>query len=443
MPDPSDPQPSANVTAPPEAATFALDLFGSASDLAGLQVTAIAPFPEDTQLFNPNLDLDGIATEPASVQNPKDSDLLERAGQGEGEALRQLLNRELAVHAAELADLEFRGERLQLSISGREVPPQDEIEGLIKEWIVQLGLEQVRKVELYGQKEDCELPFWRSEFNPAELALTTPRQRPPEIKPVAFAFQKTDPAMSNLAETVLAETVANLPKASIPVTPIDAASNKLKTFGSEASWQSFNPSLETANMQPELTEPIEISLDEAQSPSLPSLSPEQANEQTFVAPPLDLDAITDLESAKRGSGQIVENAETTSKRRAVEAFLAKYAAGERMFAKIDLSEADLSGINLTLADLQEAQLIWANLQEASLYHVNLLGAKLRHANLKGAKLRSANLRGADFLNADLSETDLSWSNLTGANLTGANLTDANLQNAVLTNVIMPDGTRLD
>jgi uncharacterized protein YjbI with pentapeptide repeats len=297
--------------------------------------------------------------------DPPIPDRFERTEPSEIETLRQFLNQALAAYDAELAELEFRDERLQISISGREVPLQEAVEGLIKERIVQLRLVKVQKVELYGQKEGYELPFWRSEFNPAELELATPRQKPPEIKPVAFAFQKTD----------------------IPKT--DA----------------------TASTQTGATSSAEIS--------------ESAEERDTT------------------DKKVVEDAATTLKRKAVEDFLARYAAGERVFTKIDLSEADLSGVNLTLADLQEAQLVWANLQGASLYHVNLLGAKLRQANLKGVKLRSANLRGADFLNADLSEADLSWSNLTGANLTGANLTDANLKNAILDNVIMPDGTRLD
>jgi uncharacterized protein YjbI with pentapeptide repeats len=436
MPDPSESQPSISVTAPLEAATSAPDPIGAASDLAELQGNAIIPLSEDAQLSNPHSNLDGIAAESTSAQNPDESDLLERAGQGEVEALRQLLNHDLAAHAAELADIEFRGERLQLSVSGREVPPQDAVEGLIKEWIVQLGLAQVQKVELYGQKEDCELPFWRSEFDPAELALTTPRQKPPEIKPVTFAFQKTDSTALNPVETAI-----DSPEKTVSAEQIEAKAEKPETVALEESFgQNANLSLD-ADMQSDPTKLIAALSDKVQSPSLSSLSLEQANEEMVATSPSDQTA--DLEQAKLEPKQIVENAATASKRKAVEAFLARYAAGERSFTKIDLSEADLSGINLTLADLQEAQLIWANLQEASLYHVNLLGAKLRHANLKGAKLRSANLRGADFLNADLSGTDLSWSNLTGANLTGANLTDANLKNAVLDNVIMPDGTRLD
>jgi vacuolar-type H+-ATPase subunit H len=429
MPDPSEPQPSVSANIPLQAATSALDLSDAAS------------------LPNPPLNLDGIATESTSVQNQGESDLLDRAKQGETEALRQLLNRDLAVHAAELADIEFRGERLQLTISGREVPLQDAVEGLIKEWIVQLGLVQVQKVELYGQREDCELPFWRSEFNPAELELTTPRQKPPEIKPITFAFQKTNvtPA-SNEAETgvpPLEESVSTVPN--------DVNSEQTETLQAEAlvpkesSWNNVNLALETTDVQPDPTKLAATLANDAQLPSLPLFNEAPANNETVATLPSNPETSpeTNVEQAKSGSKQIIENAETAAKRKVVEAFLARYKAGERSFIKIDLSEADLSGINITLADLQEAQLIWANLQEASLYHVNLLGAKLRHANLKGAKLRSANLRGADFLNADLSETDLSWSNLTGANLTGANLTDANLKNAVLDNVIMPDGTRLD
>ncbi len=433
MSDPSEPQSSA--TAPLEAATSAPETLGAASDLLELQGKAIISLSEDAQ-FNAPPNLDDIATESTSGQHQGESDLLKRAKQGEIEALRQLLNHELAVHRAELADIEFRGERLQLTISGREVPLQDAVEGFIKEWIVQLGLVRVQKVELYGQKEDCELPFWRSEFNPAELELTTPRQKPPEIKPITFAFQTTNA----ITASPQSEPVVNPIGASIAATH-DAKTEELDAVvPNKSSWNDVNPLPETADMRAKPTQ-LATTLIAAQSSDLPLFTEKQANREPFAA--AHSSTASDLEQAKPELKQIVENAATASKRKVVEAFLARYEAGERSFTKIDLSEADLSGINITLADLQEAQLIWANLQDASLYHVNLLGAKLRHANLKGAKLRSANLRGADFLNADLSETDLSWSNLTGANLTGANLTDANLQNAVLDNVIMPDGTRLD
>jgi Pentapeptide repeats (8 copies) len=418
MPDPSESQPLVSPTAPLEVATPAPDPFGTASELAGLQEQAIAPILEDTQLY----------ADATSLQNVGNHDLVERAGQGEIEALRQLLNHDLAAYSAKLADIELRGERLQLSISGREVPMQDAVEGLIKEWIVQLRLPQVKKVELYGQKDDCELPFWRSELNPAELELATPRQKPPEIKPVRFAFQTTDSNGSTPSETG-----ANPPEQTVLNGQTDT-----KMQRSEAVLETVD---RQPDMQPEQMEAIAAALDAVQVPILPSLPVELDNEETAARSASETK--TDLEPVVPEPKKIIENAETLSKRKVVEAFLAKYAAGERSFIKIDLSEADLSGINLTLADLQESQLIWANLQEASLYHVNLLGAKLRHANLRGAKLRSANLQGADFLNADLSETDLTWSNLTGANLTGANLTDANLKNAILDNVIMPDGTRLD
>jgi uncharacterized protein YjbI with pentapeptide repeats len=426
MPDPSESQPLASPTVPLETAIPAPDPFSTAPQLAGLQDRAIAPILGEPQLHSLNSTLDSITAEPTSLQTIGDSGLLARAGQGEIEALRQLLNHDLAAYGAELADIEFRGERLQLSISGREVPMQEAVEGLIKEWIVQLRFPQVQKVELYGQKEDCELPFWRSELNPAELELATPRQKPPEIKPVRFAFQTASSNASTPSKT--------------GITPQEETVSSEQT---NTKMQRSEAVLETMDRQPEQAEAIASALDLeiVQSAILLSIPVEQDQKETIA--PLPSEAQTDVEQAVPEPKKIIENAETLSKRKVVEAFLARYTAGERSFTKIDLSEADLSGINLTLADLQESQLIWANLQEASLYHVNLLGAKLRHANLRGAKLRSANLQGADFLNADLSETDLTWSNLTGANLTGANLTDANLKNAILDNVIMPDGTRLD
>jgi uncharacterized protein YjbI with pentapeptide repeats len=337
-------------------------------------------------------------SDPIAVSDDRD-DLFIRASRRDVGALREFFDRELAEHGAKLIEIEFLGERLQLSLSGREVPPQDTLVPLIRELIVQLGLVKTYTVEVYGHRENCELPFWRSEFQPAELELAIPRQRPAPIKPVKFAFStQSDPEASASGKT---QALENRPS---------QASEKLEAILEE-----------------------EPTSEQQQTSSLKVASSET---QTSDAESPETQAKTQIE-------RVIEDSATLEKRRFVETFLAQYAAGERAFAEIDLSETDLSGINLTLADLQSAQFVWANLQEASLYHVNLLGAKLRHANLKRAKLRSANLRGADFLNADLSEADLSWSNLTGANLTGANLTDANLKNAILDNVIMPDGTRLD
>jgi hypothetical protein len=370
MPDLSEPQPSVSTTAPVESTALPQNIFGEASDLGGLQERTIDSPLEEAQLLSLDLAPNGITVEPALVTNPAKNELLEQAKQGKIEALRQLLNHDLAIHSAELADIELRGERLQLSVSGREVPLQDAVEGLIKEWIVQLGLAQVRKVELYGQKEHCELPFWRSEFNPAELELAMPRQKPPEVKPITFAFQKTDSTASTQTETF-----GNPVRETTSTEQIQLAKETPTTINLEASSAPIE-NLPPSDAHPEPTERMTNVADKSQSPSFPSLSIEQ-DRQEMLATPIS-NPRTEREPLKSEPKQIVENAETASKRKAVEAFVAKYAAGERSFIKIDLSETDLSGINLTLADLQEAQLVWANLQEASLYHVNLLGAKAQN-----------------------------------------------------------------
>lgn len=411
-----------------------------------------------------------------------------RAGQADPEALQDLFRQELAAYGVTQVDVELRGVGLQVSLSGREVPDQEILEPLVKECTVQLGLTKIQTIELYGQKEGSDLPFWRSIFKPAELERTAPRQKPPEVKPVTFIFSGTSSqSTANVHEAVLKdadvlpEPIATQSLSSLPEHgPLN--SNALNSGNSDSgdsdSGDSDSGALGYVDHERQeesdsgfstvSLDPVSLDVNSAPIASLetPLIDPapsglgsnEGSNELSRDAQAgassdvlISLDSpVPDSESVSQVSPDIspelkpvVENLETTAKRKAVEAFLARYAAGERSFIKIDLSDSDLSGVSLTLADLQEAHLVWSNLEGASLYHVNLLGAKLRQANLKGATLRNANLRGTDFLNADLSGADLSWSNLTGANLTGANLTDANLKNAVLDNVIMPDGTRLD
>jgi uncharacterized protein YjbI with pentapeptide repeats len=383
---------------------------------------AIAPsdsLPE-RDLNPPSIDLsldgeDRANRVPYEPLEPDDT-LLNRASQGDLEAFRQLLNEELAPHQATIVDIESRQDLLQISLSGERVPVQRTIEPLIKSWVLNVGFVKVQKIELYGQRDGSELPYWRSEFNPSELEyIIQPEELGFEFMEVPaedFSFLKFDgvETPSEVNEEVNSEPL-NLD--SQDSTPNTLADLSVSDGGMDAPLDAMDDS--------PMLSPVEF---------LPASTGEDvAVEQSLSSGALETSA--------------VENADSMKRRQLVDNFVAQYAAGERAFVKIDLSETDLSGINLTLADLQEAVLIWANLQDASLYHVNLSGAKLRHANLKGAKLRSANLQGADFLNADLSDADLSWSNLRGANLTGANLSEANLQNAILENVIMPDGTLLD
>ncbi len=316
--------------------------------------------------------------------------LLERASQGDTAALKQFLDLKLISRKVRIVEIEIRQERLQLSLSGLEVPDQSIFEPLLQRWIAPLGLTYISTVELYGQREGSDLPFWRSSFNPSEIDLNhldsiiEPEGTPPTvfIDPLQVEFKA--PTLSGLTEVLFPE--ASIQAQSIPV-PLTAFA-------------------------------LGIPKDD-----------DSAN----------ADGVTNEKDIKSSTTPGMSEEKTE----AVKDFLARYAAGERDFAKINLNEADLSGVNLTLANLQTSELIWANLEKANLYYINLSSAKLRHANLSGAMLRSSNLQGTDFLNANLRGADLSWSNLNGANLTGADLTDANLKNAILDRVILPDGTLLD
>jgi Pentapeptide repeats (8 copies) len=328
--------------------------------------------------------------------------LLERIERGDLDALQTHLNHNLLPYQARVEDIGLRKEKLQLSISGPEVPQQERFEFLLQTWIVQLGLFQFSTIELYGQRDGSALPFWRCSFNPKDVdleslaAIASPEVAFPEvdslevIPPIGFV----DPLQVEFEKKIV-DLVPD-PWEQPPLEPIE---NNL--------WPESQP-LVSDGIQGESQLDADLEKSEPSSPSQPS-----------------------------------EEGTAEEKSKAVKDFLARYAAGERDFAKIQLNEADLSRVNLTLANLHKAELIWANLSEANLYHIDFSSAKLRQANLSGAMLRSSNLQGTDFINANLRGADLSWSNLNGANLTGADLTDANLKNAILERVILPDGTLLD
>jgi Pentapeptide repeats (8 copies) len=415
MPDPSDS--NAPEFAPPDNAASlspdAQDTFLHAFNLPSAGV-ADSSLKDDLEKIPP---FEAVELDPA---------LTERIRQGDSSALHQGLNLKIAAYQAKAAEVVWRGDRLQLSVSGLEVPDRSILEPLLQRWIVQLALPNVSAVELYGQRDGSDLPFWRSTFNPLEIDL----DRPPDgfemdfFSPSAFV----DP----LQVEFNGESPPNLPEEP----PILSEDPILDPFIEVASLDAL-PEAPTIDYWTEAPEPEAFAgKEEAEKAPVQSSSPPvQSSPPAQSSPRAQTNPWTTAKTS--------EAATSAEKIKAVADFLARYAAGEREFANINLSEANLSGVNLTLADLHNAEFVWTNFKEASLYHVNLSGAKLRYADLSGAKLRSSNLQGTDFLNANLSGADLSWSNLNGANLTGADLTDANLSNAILERVILPDGTLLD
>jgi hypothetical protein len=321
--------------------------------------------------------------------------LLDSVKQGDTAALQKFLDLKLLTHKVRVVEIEIRQARLQLSLSGAVVPEQNVFEPLLQSWIAPLELANISTVELYGQRDGSDLPFWRSSFCPSDFDAT---------------------ALGSIIK----------PEFTLPTEFIDPLQIEFKA--SSVSILTEDP-LPKSSMKTQLphTPVVALAIDTA-------IAPDSAVVWTVAEKEIESPAIQESP---------VSAVVSEEKPQAVKDFLARYAAGEREFAKINLNETDLSGVNLTLANLHASELIWTNLEGANLYHINLSSAKLRHANLSGATLRSSNLQGTDFLNANLRGADLSWSNLNGANLTGADLTDANLKNAILERVILPDGTLLD
>lgn len=321
--------------------------------------------------------------------------MLDSVKQGDTAALQKFLDLKLVHHKVRVVEIELRQARLQLSLSGAVVPEQNVVEPLLQRWIAPLALANISTIELYGQRDGSDLPFWRSSFSPSDF---DPNHLGSIMEPeVTLPTEFIDPLQIEFkASSVSTLTEDPLPKRSMEAqsTPVPAGASEIDAAIASDS-DDFG-----AIAEREMDSPV------IQESPVPAVISEE-------------------------------------KMKAVKTFLARYAAGEREFAKINLNETDLSGVNLTLANLHASELIWTNLEGANLYHINLSSAKLRHANLSGAMLRSSNLQGTDFLNANLRGADLSWSNLNGANLTGADLTDANLKNAILERVILPDGTLLD
>jgi uncharacterized protein (DUF2384 family) len=331
--------------------------------------------------------------------------LLESVTQGDTAALQKFLDLNLMNHKVRVVEIEIRQARLQISLSGAVVPEQNVFEPLLQSWIAPLELANISTVELYGQRDGSDLPFWRSSFSPSDF----------ELNPLGSIIK---------------------PEVTLPTEFIDPLQIEFKAPSESTLMEDSLPE--------RLPEKLPERLTETQSTHAPAVASVMGVAIAIAPDSDDVWAVDEKEpESPVTQEQPMSAVVSDEKTKAVKDFLARYAAGEREFAKINLSETDLSGVNLTLANLHASELIWTNLEGANLYHINLSGAKLRHANLSGAMLRSSNLQGTDFLNANLRGTDLSWSNLNGANLTGADLTDANLKNAILERVILPDGTLLD
>lgn len=100
--------------------------------------------------------------------------LLQLAQHHNVEALTTLIDQRLVEQAVTVAEIEFKGDLLQLSIESLEAPEQSIVVPLLRDYLSQLQLSSVKSVTIYGQKLGQELPFWMEEVALDLLILDPP-----------------------------------------------------------------------------------------------------------------------------------------------------------------------------------------------------------------------------------------------------------------------------
>ncbi len=317
----------------PDANIQALDSAPSSQKAAETAANTETDLPESAPMMD--LNLDGppepeIQLETISFGNDP---LFDSATQGDPTVLRNFFNRELQAHQAEIAEIELRDSTLQISVAADAVPVQEQMLPLFKAWLLQLALVKVSRVELYGQKTTSELPFWRSEFELADLELTS------------------------TAETTEPDPAADLPAGSpqtgaevVPAPPQDAVQQILSRAESARS-QAVEDLL--GRYEAGLRDFRQVNLEESNL----------ANATLSLA---DLTGAQLVWANLSGASLYYVN-----------------------LTGAKLRHADLRGAKLRNANLKGADFLNANLTGADLSWCNLSGANLTGANLTDANLQNA------------------------------------------------------
>jgi len=92
----------------------------------------------------------------------KQPNLKERAGQGDVEAIKQLLNIALQ-HKNITVKASLKNECLQIKLEYKQIPEQALVI-LIRREIIMLKLEFIKTVKIYAQPKDNDFPDWTQEF---------------------------------------------------------------------------------------------------------------------------------------------------------------------------------------------------------------------------------------------------------------------------------------
>ncbi|WP_299408911.1 pentapeptide repeat-containing protein [Acaryochloris sp. IP29b_bin.148] len=186
-----------------------------------------------------DLTLDGGIS--ATYNAERQEELRRLARQKNLEALTDLINQCLSEHSIQVADLEFKSEKLQLSVESAEVPEPAVTLPLLRAYLSQLQLPSVTTVTVYGQKLRQELPYWMETIE-LDLLFIEPQteakaaleglagQKPPVVLPEPDPFpsevalqltEKYEAGERNFAQINLKDEA--LPGINLTLTDLQAA----------------------------------------------------------------------------------------------------------------------------------------------------------------------------------------------------------------------------
>ncbi|MBF2098317.1 MAG: pentapeptide repeat-containing protein [Gloeomargaritaceae cyanobacterium C42_A2020_066] len=385
--------------------------------------------------------------------------ILQRAKQGDPEAIALLMNQALASQGV-TARVVFRHNCLEVLLEAPHVPDRRASLNLIRQGLARLEIPGVATAKVYARRAEELFPDWMEAFG---------LEGPPtgDLSP-AWQSQPT----RTVAAPPPASPWENVPDPEVtagrrapsppPLVTSDEVGVALETPAQDFLTRYARGERDFIGVKLIQVSLIGAILDEVnfQGADLSravlrevSLVGAVLREANLAGANLTLANLTEADLSQASLGVIKIGGQTVS------ALVGTSVPISANLKQANLTRATLTGADLTRAALQEATLVDADLSQAILVRANLRKANLSQAilnkadltwadlseatltdaNLSRTNLKRANLQGADLTNANLWYADLTEANLKGAKLNRANLTGANMAGA-----IMPDGrTKLD
>lgn len=107
------------------------------------------------------------------------SNLLERARAGNAQAIATLMNRHLQTKRI-TAKATLKDGHLQVMLESAQVPDEQALVAFVRNGMINLGTESIRRVRVYGRETGNDFPAWTQEFT---LETTSHTQTPPSSLP--------------------------------------------------------------------------------------------------------------------------------------------------------------------------------------------------------------------------------------------------------------------